>query len=278
MIQLGVAAFTAPQFRLSQIEISGLKDTPRANVESLLAPLWGQNVFRAPRAQVAADIASLPTIASAKIQLHPTWPPRAELVVVEREPILRVGRAQKWWVADRAGVLFRRATSQDAALYPVEAPDATLATMKTLPASFWTRAVELHDALESDNRLALQVLNDSSARGQGTARANRPFWQLHRIEFGDDGAVNLNLERSETPLLTAPSSPESSANGDAAKTRENALLIRLGDEEWAPKLARARQALDYFERTGRRAAELDLVSFRRPRWRPIVVESDTPGS
>lgn len=267
-IQTAIAALTAPQFRLSEVEISGLNETPRADVETLLAPLWGQNVFRAPRAAVADAVETLPTVERAKIQLHAAWPPRAELVVTERKAILKVGNGAKWWVADRAGVLYRRAKTEDANLYRVEMPAASLATRKQLPTSFWARAVELHHALQADNELAAQNLTEMSAAPQGTAPSNHPFWQLRRISFGTDGEAILEMPSAPAPVLATSQAP------NEANAPQNALLIRLGDEEWAPKLARARQALGYFKRTGRRAAELDLVSFRRPRWRPVVLESN----
>jgi len=47
------------------------------------------------------------------------------------------------------------------------------------------------------------------------------------------------------------------------------MLVRLGDEGWREKLARARVALGYFERTGRHATELDLVSLDYPVWRSV---------
>jgi hypothetical protein len=46
------------------------------------------------------------------------------------------------------------------------------------------------------------------------------------------------------------------------------LLVRLGAAEWPEKLERARQALDYFDQTGRRAQVLNLVSYDRPAWTP----------
>lgn len=46
------------------------------------------------------------------------------------------------------------------------------------------------------------------------------------------------------------------------------LTLRLGNDGWNEKLARARVALAYFERTRRDAKELNLVSLKLPRWTP----------
>ena len=56
-------------------------------------------------------------------------------------------------------------------------------------------------------------------------------------------------------------------SGRGALRQHGEMLIRLGESDWTPKLARARVALSYFERTGRNAQELDLVSYTYPTWR-----------
>ncbi len=54
------------------------------------------------------------------------------------------------------------------------------------------------------------------------------------------------------------------------------MLVRLGATEWPQKLERARQALEYFDQTGRRAQTLNLVSYNRPAWTPLVASSSQP--
>jgi hypothetical protein len=56
------------------------------------------------------------------------------------------------------------------------------------------------------------------------------------------------------------------------------MLVQLGTEHWPEKLKRARQALAYFEETGRRAATLNLVSFSMPTWTPRQALKMQPAS
>ena len=83
------------------------------------------------------------------------------------------------------------------------------------------------------------------------------FWDLRRIYLDKNGAASLRV----------------GAEG-ALKTHAE-LLIRLGEEDWLAKLKQARLALAYFERTGRKASELDLVSGEHPRWSPQEPQPET---
>ena len=273
-VQTVVAAFTAPQFRIDKVAVSGLQETPRAQIDRLLAPLQGKNVFLAPRAQVARQIEALPTVASAKVRLNAGWPPRVALALVERQAIFRVGEGANQWVVDREGVLFRRAATRDDALYRLETPFHQLKTAQKMPKDFWARALDFHETLQSDNALA--------AQNTGASETNQaPFWNFRRIELDKKGALTLELARAREVLvdsnetsLSASTSPNAAPDGasDASAARprpSDALILRLGNEEWASKLMRARQALAYLTRTGRKAAELDLISYKYPRWRPV---------
>lgn len=169
------------------------------------------------------------------------WPPTVALEIRERTPFLQVGAGQDWWVVDALGVPFRRPNPQnsaDAALYRVVAPQFEPRLREALNPKIWARARALQSALEADNRLAAAPKSGDGAR----------FWQLRRIYFDQDGLASLRLSR--------------------APHRE--LLVRLGDDSFPEKLALARQSLAYFERTLRRASELDLVSLQRPVWTPIA--------
>ena len=234
--QCAVAALTAPQFQVKAVEVRGLSETPAAPVEKLAATLVGQNVFRAPRAALLRKVEAIPTVAHAQLVRSWQWPPQMRLEVTERQPILRVGAGNSWWVADAQGVPYRRAHKGDESLYALAAPQFAPQTGKALPAADWKRARELTLALQSDNALAKQ---NSSGAPQ--------FWQLRRLYLDRDGFAAVRV------------------SGGAHRE----LLIRLGEEDWASKLAQARVALAYFERTGQRARELDLVSGEHPRWRPL---------
>jgi hypothetical protein len=49
---------------------------------------------------------------------------------------------------------------------------------------------------------------------------------------------------------------------------QDELLIRLGADRWEEKLQLARVALTFFERSGKRAQSLNLVSYNVPQWTP----------
>lgn len=243
VVQSIIAALSAPQFAIAEVEIEGLKATDRATVQAIAAKLNGQNIFRADRGGVEAAVSALPTVKEARVRRDLGWPMRARLVVRERQPLLRVGAGNTWWVADEEGVAFRQALhgqSEDEALYALTSPGLKPETGKKLPQREWERAVSLARALERDNRLATVQTG-----------AKKPFWSLRRLYLDENGLAAVRI-----------------SGGSGVLRAHDELLVRLGEDKWAAKLKRARQSLDYFERTGRKPALLDLLSLEYPRWIP----------
>lgn len=232
--ELGFAAFTAPQFNVKSVEIQGIGATPHEPLHALARGLIGQNLLRLDSNIARRGAETLPTVASAEVVRLAQWPPKVALRISERQPLLKVGAGSDWWVVDAGGVPFRRANAEDATLYSVVAPQFAPVVRRALPAKMWGRALALGRALEADNRLAARAKSGENAR-----------WQLRRVYFDRDGLASLRLS--------------------GATHRE--MLVRLGDDAWPAKLVRARQSLAYFERSGRRASELDLVSLERPVWK-----------
>ena len=241
LVWAGATALTAPQFNVARVEIDGVQQTPSDKVEKLATKLVGQNVFRAPRGRIASEVEALPTVATARVARAWSWPPHMKLVVTERQPILQVGAGTAWWVVDEAGVAFRRADRRDDHLDKLTAPQLSPVTGKALPAASWRRARQLEVAIAADNALAMRADGGS---GEGK------FWDLRRVYLDENSAAALRI------------------SGKGALREHGELLVRLGDEGWAAKLKQARVALAFFEKTGRRAEELDLVSSEHPRWRP----------
>jgi cell division septal protein FtsQ len=236
-VQLGVAALSAPQFGVKTIAIEGLNETPEASVYPLAQKLVGQNIFRANKGAVEKAIEAVPTIADAKIERMAIWPPKMRLVVTERTPVLRVGAGNSWWVVDKTGKPFRTAQAKDSSLYALTAPQFTPANGKVLPEKWWNRAVLLNEALKKDNLTAKK-------NGEGSR------WNLRRVYMDKNGLAALRISGSE-------------------------VLVRLGDDSWNEKLERARVSLDYLQKTGRRAEELNLISYEFPRWKPIVASNQS---
>ena len=244
-------ALTAPQFNVSRVEITGTRAAPPPKVRSLASELIGQNVFRAPKSRIEAQLDAIPIVADAHIARAWSWPPHMKVQIAERQPILQVGAGANWWVVDAQGVAFRRADRNDSALDRLTSPVLQPATGKALPAAQWKRARQLEEALAADNALV--------AREIGSANDGK-FWDLRRVYLDENSAVSLRISDKGT------------------LKQHGETLIRLGEEGWPQKLKQARMALAFFERTGRKASELDLVSSEHPRWRPKVQEtSDDSG-
>ena len=235
-------ALTAPQFNVNRVEINGPLVVP-LRVKVLASELIGQNVFRAPKSRIEAEMRAIPIVANAHVARAWSWPPHMTVQIAERQPFLRVGSGTSWWVADAQGVAFRRADRNDSALYMLTSPEWKPAIGKALPAAQWTRARQLQSALAADNALV--------ARESGVQSAGK-FWDLRRIYLDENGAAALRI------------------SGQGALKQHGETLVRLGEEGWPAKLKQARLALAFFERTGRKSSEIDLVSSDHPRWLPKV--------
>jgi cell division septal protein FtsQ len=249
LVQLGIAAFSAPQFAIQSVSIVGAGVTPEADLRPLAQRLIGQNFLRADANSIERATEILPSVASARVVRVAQWPPQVQLQITERQPYLKVGAGNDWWVVDQNGVPFRRPDAADSALYAVVAPQFAPALRQKLDSKLWPQVAALNAAIEADNQLVEGEVGSQSEGENGAS--SLPFWQLRRIYFDKDGLASLRL------------------TGKGALAAHHEMLLRLGDDKWSEKLARARVALRYFERTGRRAQELDLVSLERPVWRPI---------
>jgi len=225
-------ALASPQLSVSSVEISGVSATPDVLVRPISTALLGQNWLRADLAAARSRLAKLPTVEGASVsRAWNHWPPRLSVRIRERQPWLRLGGGADWWVVDKSGVAFRRATRQDRELYAVTStafePEA-LRAGQPVPPKIW----------DGVRRLA-QALEQSSQQGRR--------WQLRRAYLDRDNMASLRLR------------------GGA----QDGLLVRLGDGQWPQKMSRARRALLFFEAAGRRAQSLNLVSFSMPTWTPF---------
>jgi len=231
------AALYAPMFNVEAVSVSGLSATPDSLVRPIAARLIGHNVFRAPKKAIVRALETLPTVAWAGVRLHAGLPPRLELVVHERQPILRVNDGTGEWVADTNGVPYRLADARDAHL-PVVHWKVPLSLMKHFDAQTWNDAVRLAGAVQNAPQ---------NASGSG--------WKLRAMNLDQSGDATLTL-------ATRPNAPD--------------VTVRLGNDEWREKVARMRVALEFFARTKRDPQELNLISLHLPRWtaRPVAVAPD----
>ena len=227
----GVAALSAPQMEIEQVHISGLHATSPVLVKPIAARLLGQNAIRANKGAVEQSVERLPTVASARVVVRPELPPRAELQVVERKPVMRVGRDGVWWVADEAGNPYRTANARDAQL-PALTWDTPIQTLKPLDARRWSDAMQLAEAVEEN----------LGQKGMAT--------------LADIRSMQLDAVGDATLVLAGTSGAPD-------------LTLKLGNDQWAEKLAKARTARLYFARTNRKAVELNLISLDSVRWTPL---------
>ena len=239
VVELGVASLTAQPFQVRGFDITGCAVTDVDQVHDLSRPLVGQNWIRAGRRDIEQQIEKLPTVKSARVSRVLDWPPRLHVYVQERVPFAKVGAGEDWWVVDEDGIAFRRANDEDRNLYAVTSPKLVAQIGKALPRKEWTPVVEIAAALKPP-------VSEDESTPQDTPAPAPQEWSLRRIYFDEDGSAALRL-----------------SGGFHDET-----LVRLGGDHWDEKIARARQALTYFERTGRRAAVLNLVSYEMPQWTP----------
>ncbi len=236
----GAAALFAPQMNIKSVRVTGLHATSPVLVVPIARRLIGHNVFRAPKGATVQSIERLPTVASAQVVLSTDVPPHVELHVVERKPIMRIGDGTSWWVADESGNPYRSANDRDAKL-PALTWNGPIQTLKPLDSKKWEDALELVEAVQDQSA-------PSNSGGLG---------QIRSMELDANGDATLKLK--------APDGGED-------------LTLRLGNDQWSEKLARARVAMVYFARTKRQAAELNLVALDLPRWTPrgAVTSQATP--
>lgn len=226
-------AMTSPRLAVSGVDVAGLDATPQGQVQLISAALVGQNWLRADIAAARSRLSKLPTVQAASVsRAWNHWPPRLSVRIQERRPWLRLGGGASWWIVDRSGVAFRRATRDDQNLYAITStafdPESQ-SVGQAVPPKIW----------DGVRRLALAL--DQSSREGGP-------WQLKRAYLDRDNMASMRLRGGS----------------------QDGLLVRLGDGVWPQKMERARRALLFFEAAGRRAQSLNLVSFSMPTWTPLA--------
>ena len=227
----GAAALYAPQMNIERVSITGLHATSPELVKRIAARLLGHNVFRADKTAIARSVTALPTVQSARVVLHEGFPPSVEVRVVERIPIVRVGKGNSWWAVDESGNPYRTANAHDARL-PRLTWSGPIQTLQPLDKKRWADAARLTEAVTQ--------VQTPFKEGDGLG-------QIRSMQLDESGDATLEV---------------------AAFDGTNNITLKLGNDQWSEKLARARVAMRYFARTKRPAGELNLISLTLPRWAP----------
>jgi cell division protein FtsQ len=228
-IELVVAALTSPRFQVAEVTTSGAQITPQEDLAAIQKTLVGQNWVRAKTSAAQKKLLAIPTIKNARIVRALHWPPSLHIRLEERTPFARVGAGSEWWMVDESGVPFRRAQKSDDDLYALTGPKLQPQLGVPLPTNQWQNCARLVRALDA------------------TGSTPGSKWNLRRVYFDKNGFAALRVQGGS----------------------QDELLIRLGGDRWEKKLEQAQMALAFFERSGKRAQSLNLVSYHVPQWTPL---------
>ncbi len=231
-------ALTAPEMQVSSVDNNALKITDERQIEAVAQKLNGQNWLRADLKTAEAQLRRVPTIESAHVSRSwRHWPPRLQMEIDERAPWFRIGGGATWWIVDEHGMAFRRAQEGDEGLIALSASALDVSKLRA--------GQTLEPQIWQGARRLIAALDEQAQNGHN--------WSLRRVYLDKNGLAALRLQ------------------GGA----HDEMLIRLGSDRWPQKLTRAQQALAFFDKIGRRALALNLVSYSRPTWTPQPAESST---
>jgi hypothetical protein len=218
----------------------GSSITAPQSVAVVQKSLVGQNWLRARLQSAASTLETLPTVREARVVRNFQWPPQVTVHIEERQPFARVGAGNDWWIVDDSGMPFRRADLS-------EREDAALYAVTGPTLQPQIGKVLPEKTWQPVREFALSL---AQSEQKGTR------WALRRLYFDRHGFASLRL------------------TGGA----HDEMLIQMGADHWSKKLQRARQALAYFEATGRRAAVLNLISYSMPTWTPLPEQNMDAGT
>jgi len=172
--QLVTAALTSSQFRVADVTVSGAQITDADKIADVQQSLVRQNWVRAQTGAAIKQISALPTVKSVAVSRALHWPPHLHIAIVEREPFVRVGAGENWWIVDESGVPFRRAQKSEAdeKLFAVTNPKFEPDLGKPLTKENWEPTFQLVSELSTQ----------------------KPIWPLRRVYFDKNGFAALRLK------------------------------------------------------------------------------------
>ncbi len=100
----GVGASSA--FAYTKLQVDGVRYTDAAAIESALAEARGTNLFRLTTGPLRAIVESMPTVASARVQVR--LPGTVAVTVDERQPIVVWAIGDARFLVDAEGLLFEK--------------------------------------------------------------------------------------------------------------------------------------------------------------------------
>lgn len=238
VVELGAASLTASHFSVRGVRLAGLTNTPAQPVQRIAQQLVGQNWLRARSGKVVQAIEKIPTVDSVRVRRVWGLPLQLEVDVHERQPLVMIGGGNQWWMVDAKGIPYLCVNQPgNMQVDAVTGPQFRPQLGKPLPAEQWQQVTALLTSMQQD-----QSLDSNGFR-----------WNLRRVYF--DRAGNVSLRLKDAP--------------------HDELLVQIGTDQWAAKLKRARAALAFLDKDGRRASVLNLVSYKLPTWIP---QSANPAS
>jgi cell division protein FtsQ len=111
-VEVVALCLTSPLLTLQTVKVDGATTRTPAQIARAAGLDKRVNIFRAPMGRAEAKIASLPEIASVRVERQL---PRAALITVqERSPLAYVNTHGHWWAMDKNGLIFRQLESAPA--------------------------------------------------------------------------------------------------------------------------------------------------------------------
>lgn len=189
LFALGIALLMSPRFRVERVAVRRQSASARAAMTRAteLSQVVGRNIFLVNTARVAEDVATIPSVLSARVVPH--LPNTVEIEIVERVPIAVWQSANGAFLVDDQGYLIAEATPEgDAARPPLGVRDST------------GRALRLGDQVDQRSLLATRELLKAMPAGvavkeveyapEGIVFTTDGGW---RIIFGPPDALNQKV-------------------------------------------------------------------------------------
>lgn len=173
----GVASSSA--FEYTKLRVSGARYTDVAAVETSLAAIRGDNLFRIDTRPLESQLGELATVARARVEVQ--LPDTLAVTLEERKPILVWKVGERRYLVDSAGALFAKLPDQppaEAAALPVvddhRAASAGLSLGRNLDAVDLDAATRLASLRPADIGSAAEALTVSLTDENGFLVRSRP--------------------------------------------------------------------------------------------------------
>jgi cell division protein FtsQ len=189
---------------LRMVHVEGAGAELAARVEQVADAPLGEPLIRVDTDAMAARVRDLPEVAS--VSVARSWPRAVVVSVTRRIAAATIAAGDAWWMVDRSGVLFGKATEQPENLPVLEAPadaDTTavraagVSVLRGLPADLSDRVGAVSAESEADVRL--ELAGGATVRWGGPERSGRKAEVLRALL--DQEASIYDVSAPERPAV-----------------------------------------------------------------------------